>query len=186
MVVMLPRREGLSDSVIERRLATELRRLDKTSRSMAGGVHELSRFARGVLVYFDEYWYEACSDDCTGPSGAHVGKAIVNYSGVTAGMGAFQPTFDVQWDFCFQKWCLFATESWVKSVVTSHNAGGTVDTKARAVAAAKARAPALFPALPWPKSPCWGKAEPAARIRVRARRRSQVAAPRAPPETARR
>ena len=128
--------------------------IEALSAKMADPFDNAGRFTDQVIAYFDEYWYVACSDDCTGPNGAHVRKSITRYSGVTAGLGAFQPMFDVQWEYCCQKWCLFETESWVKTITTTNNAGGVVNTQQQAIAAAKARAPAIFAKLPWPASPC--------------------------------
>lgn len=97
-----------------------------------------------------------CDDECT-PSNSVVGTTIININAVAAGLGAFQPVCDVQWDFCCTNRCfIFYKENFIKSVQTGpHNLGGTVNGKAAALAIAATRAAALRPitALPIPAKP---------------------------------
>ena len=115
-----------------------------------------AQFLLRILAYFDEYWYYFCDDDCTFP-GRPLPTLVAVGAVVSggAGMGAFQPTLDVRWDFCCRNWCLLLWwETFVRSVTVTVNAGAPVAGRAAALLAARRRAPRVIAALAAPANPC--------------------------------
>ena len=134
-------------------LACVIDAMPATVASLASYFTLKSRFLLGVLAAFDNLWYVACDDDCTFP--ARPVPVLVGCVALFAGGGMWQPQIQVRWDFCCRNWCLiFWWETFISSVMVRVNAGGPVNTRAQAIAAARQRAAAVIARLAPPAAPC--------------------------------
>ena len=95
-----------------------------------------ARFHGLLLAYFDEYWYTACSDDCTGPKGSII--AIRMTASYSTSDGTSTPMCDGDVDLCCSSVCMGFWTEWdvVTKPVTGIKVGKGFGTGREAQAAA--------------------------------------------------
>jgi hypothetical protein len=108
-----------------------------------------ARFHRLLLAYFDEYWYTACSNDCTGPNGRIVSITMTKSYSSTDNTAT--PLADGDVDLCCSSICMGFWTEW--DVVTKQVVGVVVGPacgvgrEAAAAAAAAKGGPAFRAAV---------------------------------------